>query len=227
MRKKAGSTFRFAPSARRSHFAVERDAPSKEEQAKIVFATEGDTERFYLMELAKVERVHFTMIPAESHGSDPLSVVNAAITQKDKEIAKNNWYADKDKAFAIFDGEEHRAQPGQEKRYYQAIDKANGNDITVILSNPSVEFWFWLNFAYSTAAMHRDAAEHSLKTHIPDYNKAATITSNYRQFLRFRTDTAIANAKRLRLYAKECSSHQFDNPCTHFDTLVCILLGRQ
>lgn len=223
-----GSSYKYDRTLRRSHHAPQREQPTESVRSKIIIATEGPTEAVYFREIVSVERdrVRKVYIPASNIGSNPLSVVRAAIATKDEHVRKKSWM-EGDEAYAVFDGDEHieGGDRGRLDRYYQALDLANGNNIKIVITNPSIEFWYLLHFEYTASPVHRDDALRRVESLIPGYVKGDKFYGTYRNHLQPLLDTAIANARKLRAYSKETGCGNYDNPCTSVDDILCSLLG--
>ena len=217
-----GSSFRFDPNRRRSPHAFERPAAQRAERPLLVVAVEGDTEERYLEEIVRVEREHVAVryIPAERRGSDPRTIVEAAIAAKREQ---RGWRADTDRAYAVFDGDEHaEGNEGKRARVAQALNLAAVHNIYLARSNPSIEFWIVLHHYYTTGAMHRDDALREVERLITGYVKGQTV---YRTHLRARMPVAIQNAARLREHGIAGNCGDCPNPSTGMDELLLFLFG--
>ena len=106
------------------------------------------------------------------HGkhTDPEGVVREAIKLRDKQAAKPNGEP-YDQVWAVFDRE--KQNDPRLKQVPAAIEMARANGIKVALSVPSIEFWLFLHFDFTTKAFDGCAAiKKALKKFIKDYEKS-------------------------------------------------------
>lgn len=93
---------------------------------------EGETERDYFSELARILRVHAHICKGE--GTDPKSIVKTAM-QKSKEAGVKY-----DQIFCVFD------RDNQPSAFIQAIEQCKSKGFIPIVSNPCFEIWPFLHF---------------------------------------------------------------------------------
>jgi len=94
----------------------------------------------------------------EQCGSAPISVVNFAEDKKNE--VTSTVRGDYDEIFCVVDVDEHPS-------LQDAIQKANANDIELIISNPCFEYWHLLHFEKTSKAYtRRDALYSQLKAHL-------------------------------------------------------------
>ena len=200
----------------------ERRAALREQRRKIILACEGTkTEPGYFTELVREERIDIAVnvIIAPHRGTAPVSVVEAAIEERQK-LKHNKRWQPRDEVWAIYDGEEHRAANAE--NWHRAIDMAHGNNVNLAVSNPCFELWFLLHFEDCYAAVDRVEVRRRLKKHIAEYDKSLPV---YTSYLRGHTDAAIARAKQIAAFAQQGDKPPHDNPCTGIGPLVALLLG--
>jgi RloB-like protein len=187
---------------------------------RVLIACEGlVTERKYFEAIRRdlrLSRVEIFVVP--HNGSDPYSVVLAAIDAKREQEREGIWPKGSS-AWAVFDGDEHIENNLQ--NWNTALQQAAQKNINLAISNPSFEFWYLIHFQDYSANLTRVDALKFLKDHIPDYTKAKVL---YPEPLASRTQDAIQRAKKLQNQSLE----EHSNPCCHkVAELVEILLKLQ
>lgn len=116
--------------------------------------TEGErTEDGYLVHWRRAFRDRVLVTVDPFHGT-PLSLVERAVDAKRFEAREQRRGRGRahDEVWCVFDRDEHPYIP-------EALEKAAGNGIGVVLSNPCVELWFVLHFADQTAHVERDVIQ--------------------------------------------------------------------
>ena len=116
--------------------------------------TEGErTEDGYLVHWRREFRDKVIVTIDSFHGG-PLQLVDHAVATKRSEAREERRGGGRphDEVWCVFDRDEHPNIP-------QALDKAAGNGIGVILSNPCIELWFVLHFDDQTAHLERGEAQ--------------------------------------------------------------------
>ena len=125
--------------SRRKNRDLKRQPPKTESYDLVLIVCEGEkTEPYYfknLMSIEKLSSVNISVIP--SNGSDPVSVVDTAI----KERKNQEKYLPFNAIYCVIDRDKH-------PNFNQAIDKANANDIKIIASHPSFEYWYICHFDF-------------------------------------------------------------------------------
>lgn len=157
------------------------------------------------------------VIADNTTGSDPLSVVNSAI----KEFNKDPSY---DSVYCVFDKDKHNT-------YAQALEKIrstrlkNGAELYPITSIPCFEIWLFLHYTFTTSSFYASGNDSNcalvlskLKTYIPDYEKGnRQIFKTVAQKL----PDALTRANQLEEFHKTSGT---DNPSTRVHKLVEALM---
>jgi len=197
-----------------------RRAPTRDVGQKVIIACEGTTERRYFNDIRAARRLAALKVILVQRGTDPRGVVRAAINEREEHRSERNWDAEIDTTWAVYDGDEHRAN--DPTNWHEALDLARGNSIRLAISNPSFEFWYLLHFHDQQAYLTREQALRLLKSHAPDYHKT---TSMFPDPLQPLTRTAIERARALEARAIADSLPAHENPCTGVADLVELLLS--
>lgn len=201
--------------------SFKRNAPKKDIAKKILIACEGKyTEPEYFKAIRQDLRLTTVKIIILPHdGTDPLSVVNKVLEEKQDRKRDRTWL-DEDSAWAVFDGDEHILR--DLNNWHQAIQKAKKENIRLAITNPSIELWYLIHFQDHSANISQDKAEERLNKHIPNYDKARCY---YPEQLKPRTHQAIARANKLDELAKRDNLPEYSNPCcSGISKLVDMLL---
>lgn len=201
-----------------------RRSPYRQIRSKVVIACEGQkTEPLYFSAIRAHLRASAKDIVIVDHkGTDPLTIVQSAVD----EVGRQKPWLAGDQAWAVFDGDEHRQTAAQRQRWDQALGLAAAKHIQVVISNPSFELWYLLHFRPQTANIHRDAALHILKAHLPDYEKSVGVFEALRA-LEPPSGRGQAQAHALALEAMHLRNKlpAWTNPSTAVHVLVNRLLG--
>lgn len=185
---------------------------------RVLIVCEGaKTEPKYFQELRSTFRLSNAniIICGEECGSDPLSVVNYAISKfKDD--------SDYNRVYCVIDRDKHTT-------FDAAIDKlrqtrlGKGTNIYAIVSVPCFEFWLLLHYGYTTRQFCAPGnasncelviSELKKKGRIPGYSKG---DQNIFAITKDKLDLAIQNAKQLQQHNKATNSI---NPSTNIHELV-------
>ena len=207
-------------SKRKSNRNLSRRTAQKEPYQMILIVCEGEkTEINYFKDLIKVEKLSSVNITICSGcGSDPVSVVTTAIKKREEQ----DMYLSFDAVYCAIDRDEH-------KNFDQAIQQARDNDIKLIVSYPSFEYWYLCHFHYSRSPIVRtnnrspgDNCIHILKPKWKnelneEYEK--NIENPYTKLNKY-IDQALTNAKNA---LKDAESNQEPNPSTRVHELVDVL----
>lgn len=186
---------------------------------KIIVVCEGSTEKKYFDGIRKSLRLPTLQIRVvDADGTDPLTLVKAAIALREESIADKLWLMD-DQVWAVFDGDEHLT--ANLVRWKNAIHLARERKVNLAVSNPSFELWYLLHFQDQTANLDRVRAYHLVKKHIKNYQKSSVVWPEPLQEL---TPDAIDRAAGLRLRATNNGLSPYSNPTTDVDILVKALL---
>ena len=139
--------------ARHPRPALGRRRTTPRRRELLVF-TEGErTEDGYLVHWRRAYRDRVLVTIDDFHGT-PLSLVDRAAEAKRREARDERKGRGRahDEVWCMFDNDEH-------PNIAEALDKAAGNGIGVVLSNPCIELWFVLHFADQTAHIERGDAQ--------------------------------------------------------------------
>ncbi|MBI5048642.1 MAG: RloB domain-containing protein [Deltaproteobacteria bacterium] len=182
----------------------------------VLIVCEGaKTEPYYFLGLRK----HLLLsnanivIADKKTGIDPLSVVNFAI----KEFNKDPCY---DRVYCVFDKDKHTTYPAalDKIRSTPRLKKATFHAITSI---PCFEIWLLLHYTFTSRSFSAtgDASncalvEAEIRGHISGYQKG---NRNIFELVKDKLDNAITNAKRLDAFHQTSGT---DNPSTKVHELV-------
>jgi hypothetical protein len=200
-----------------------RSPPTKKVGKKILIACEGRlTEPKYFNAIRQDLRLTTGQILVLPHqGTDPLSVVSAAVEARQEKKREKNWINEQDTAWAVFDGDEHIEN--NPSNWHDAIQKAQSQNIKLAITNPCIEFWYLIHFQDHFANISRTAINTLLKNHIPSYDKSACYYPNP---LRPYTTQAIQRAEQLACQLQRNNLSGYANPCcSEISSLVKELLS--
>ncbi len=205
----------------RASSAFERPGRSRSLGRRILISCEGEeTEYRYFEDIRKSLRMEPNkIIVLEPEASDPLSVVGQVLDERAYRKQEKAW-DENDMAWAVFDGDEHRAN--NINNWREALQLAQVNDIHLAISNPSFEYWYLLHYQNQNSSLTRQQAMRLLKVHIPDYEKSDVIC---REELQSLTKVAIERARQVAHLAEGNDLNAYSNPCTHVCELVEIILS--
>ncbi|OOR89468.1 hypothetical protein B0181_07280 [Moraxella caviae] len=203
--------------SRRKSRNLARNTPKREAYKTVLIVCEGiKTEKTYFEGLINYEKLSSVNVQVFSgRGSDPKSVVETAIQEKEKQ----SQHLDFDEVFCVIDRDTHTT-------FKEAKKLAKDNGIELIISYPCFEYWYLCHFVYSRAPFTRsgrksagDLCEDSLnqewqKAFNRKHNKAEKET--YLSLLRYR-EQAINNAKKSLVEANKDNEY---NPSTEVHLLV-------
>lgn len=212
-------------SPRRYQKRPRRPRPFKVPRTSILIVCEGEkTEPIYFEALRRLLSLTAVEVELASDcGSDPLSVVNHAIKLKDNRAAQYKKllkFSDYGSVWCIFDVERISANPN----FKRAVNKAQGNNICLALSNVCFEYWLHLHFeAIAPPEVKCVDVERNLKRVVPDYKKSDRNVL-YRIAKNF--DVAIINAEALEKSRSWSTKLWTHNPSTNVHHLVRYLQGQ-
>ncbi len=114
--------------------------------------------------------------------------------------------------YCVFDVDTHETLD-------QAIDKARGNEICVILSNPCFEYWYILHFRKTSAPFSSSQnVKSALRREHPAYNESDTTIFNV---VYPKTSEAIKHSKEvLNEQHNDAEDLRDCNPSTHVHKIV-------
>jgi hypothetical protein len=217
-----GSDQLFNNRQERNSASLQRRDATKSSCDRVLIICEGaKTEPLYFKEIKDFCRLNTANIDiyGKECGSDPLSVVNYAIT-KFKEEEKNN--RDYDRVYCIIDRDKHTT-------FNDAMNKLRdttlGEDVIfkAIISVPCFEFWLLLHFTYTTKpfcaqgdASNCDLVVKELKktNRIPGYSKG---DQNIFSLTKEKLPEAIKHAKQLQKHNHDSDSQ---HPATNMHELI-------
>ena len=175
-----------------------RRPASREAGLRLLIVCEGSKTEPYYFELigqfARTRNLH-SKIYGKECGTDPLSVAEYL----EERLVDDSGY---DFAFCVIDRDSHNASKlSHAKALVRALDQKHENtQVRLIISDPSIEYWFILHFEYTRAGFvasggrsRADCAGAHLRTHITDYTK--TSKSDISACIKL-TKTAINNSRK-------------------------------
>ena len=123
--------------SRKQNRNLNRSSAQKEAYDLVLIVCEGEkTEPYYFRDLMRMEKLSSVNISVISgNGSDPVSVVDTAIEKREQQAK----YLPFDAIYCVIDRDKH-------PNFNQAIDKAKANNIKIIVSYPSFEYWYICHF---------------------------------------------------------------------------------
>ncbi len=197
---------------------LKRRAAYKKARKVVLIVCEGKkTEPQYFISLR--QKLRMSNVEVEIIGKEcdsaPITVVDHAIDLKEK-AGKSSIRDNYDEIWCVMDVE----APQPHESLKRAIQKANSNGLSVILSNPCFEYWFLLHFKRTSAQFLSNAKVRKalqVKKYLPDYEKndSGVFAKIYPK-----TATAISNANAVineKHYGEDLSGC---NPSTHVFRIV-------
>lgn len=146
-------------------------------------------------------------------GSAPISVVNYATDL----MKKDTGY---DKVYCVIDRDRH-------PNFREALQKAKGKKIEVIVSIPCFEYWLLLHYDYITTPFQAAQGSHceevikALKKYEPNYEKGKNfLKQHYSCCLKEKQDTAIKNARKRESECQHEKLLENKNPYTQMYLLI-------
>ncbi len=209
--------------ARRPTASFQRPSRQRSIGRRILISCEGEkTEYGYFEDVRKSLHMEPNkIIVLKPEASDPPGIVKQALEERTYRQQEKEW-DEEDLAWAVFDGDEHKAHNIENWR--QALQIAQEKDIRLAISNPSFEYWYLLHYQDQTGYLTRQQALSLLKTHIPKYEKSDVL---YRGELQHRTESTIIRAKQVAHQASADALEPYSNPCTYVWELVELILSLQ
>lgn len=189
----------------------------REPYDRVLIVTEGQkTEPLYFRELViryRINTANVRIVPS-TLGSDPESVVTAALAMRDEEVLQGEQY---DQVYCVFDRDSHA-------NFGPASEKANREGIRVARSWPCFEYWLLLHYEFVRRPFARtqrrspcDNCIATLRQHLAGYEKA---TPGLFGRLEERLDQATSSARQALADAQATSEA---NPSTEVHLLVAYL----
>lgn len=154
--------------------SYERQEGSKEPRKSILIVSEGSkTEPIYFNSLRKNLQLSMVEVKVVGAGAAPITVVNRAIELRDerkRQAKTSGGRVAYEVVYCVVDVEAPKAES-----LSRAVDKARGNKLEVILSNPCFEYWYILHFRKTSAPFNTSqAAKSALKREHPAYCESDT-----------------------------------------------------
>lgn len=202
--------------------SFERAIEWRKSNEVVLIVCEGEkTEPNYLRGLIRALRIGSATINIldTEHGSDPVSVLNAAIVEFEKDTSLY------DRVYCVFDRDGH-ANYATVLNLAKNHALAKRNVLFVANSVPCFEIWLLLHFKYTTQAYVKAGNKSPCDCLVSDL-KQADLLPNYEknhrgiyELVSAKTDSAVRNAKMLDKYNRGVGS---DNPSTKMHDLVTYL----
>ena len=191
---------------------------SKEPRKSILIVCEGSkTEPIYFNSLKSNLRLSMVEVEIVGEGAAPITVVNRAIElrQERRRVAKTSvGRATYDVVYCVIDVEAPKAES-----LLRAVNKAEGNRLEVILSNPCFEYWYILHFRKTSAPFNTSQdAKSALRQEHPAYCESDTTIFDVVYPM---TANAIKHSKEV-LKEQHNDAEDLDdcNPSTHVHKIV-------
>ena len=188
----------------------------KEPRKSILIVCEGEkTEPIYFNALKETLRLIMVDVEIVGEGGAPITVVNRAIARREdrKIIAKKSLTkTEYEVIYCVVDVDTHETLD-------QAIDKARGNEICVILSNPCFEYWYILHFRKTSAPFSSSQnVKSALRREHSAYSESDTTIFNV---VYPKTSDAIKRSKEvLNEQHNDAEDLRDCNPSTHVHNIV-------
>ena len=183
----------------------QRKTNSRKEKPLVLIVPEGaETEKVYFQHFNKPEKpVKIKVVENSSDGAktDYASLLKKAIGYKNKYSLSKAKGAS---VWVVADGDIDYKTPGaaeaKEKALLEARTAAEKNGISILISNPCFELWYYLHFDFSTGfIMDYPSMKEKLLPHLSDYEKNKDVFDQLSE----KTETAIAHAIRLETFHEE------------------------
>ena len=148
--------------------SVSRKSGARVPAMRIVVVSEGEnTEPRYLRAFSRVYGDQTVRLRPIGGVGDPRAVVDRAIAERDE--ARRDPYAARDSFWAMFDRDDHH-------KFFEAINLAHGNGISLAISNPCFELWGIFHYEDQDAPIHRHQCQRRLgqlcQSYLPRADKA-------------------------------------------------------
>jgi len=158
----------------RKIYSYKRPRGFKESRRSILIASEGSkTEPMYFNALKNRLRLAMVDVEVVGEGAAPITVVDRAIelrTERKRAAKKSLTKAEYDVVYCVIDVEAPTAES-----LARAVDKARGNRLEVILSNPCFEYWYILHFKKTSAPFNTSQnTKSALRQEHPAYCESDT-----------------------------------------------------
>jgi hypothetical protein len=196
--------------------SLARPAKFIEPKVEIVIACEGkNTEPRYFQDCIDGYGAGLVTLRVLPKTGVPLTVVNAAVDEREKLLTKrrrsNDSFDAVFRVWAVFDRDEH---PNVDA----ALKLANDKNIDVAYSNPCFEVWPLLHLMDYGSQEERDKVQHTLRENMPNYNHADGAVIDF-GLIKDCFPEAYDRSLR-QLQARENEGAPFGRPCTTVGCLV-------
>ena len=182
-----------------------RKTSSRKERPLVLVVPEGtETEKLYFQHFNSPDknvRVEVAENTSAGAKTDYDSLLKKAIRYSNKlKLSKRKG----DSVWIVADGDVDYNTPGaaeiKENALLKARIEAEKNGVSLIISNPCFEFWYYLHFEYSTGFI-KDyfSMKNKLQPYLQDYQKNKDIFEQLRE----KTDLAIERATHLENFHEE------------------------
>lgn len=168
-----------------------RRPPSREPRTRLLIVCEGGrTEPDYLEGFRRSRRVPAGLVVVVPHmGGSPMSIVEHAIELKEaarrESRRRGDPTLDYGETWCVYDVDDHDAnaiRPAQEK--------ADGNGVSLAVSNPSFELWLYLHFADPPGMQPRRWLHDQISKRLQRYGKAVDFDRHFAAGCRQAADRA-------------------------------------
>lgn len=150
---------------------------------------------------------------SRGNSTDPKGIVRDLLKFIDTEIGRESG----DKYYAVFDTDVNKNLQSQ---IDDAKRLAKKNEVEIITSTPTFEFWYLLHFGYTTKIYNSsEKVVEELETKIKGYTKSM----NTYPFIRMYTSNAIKNAKRLEKHHKDLGQVLDNENCVPYTSVYKVV----
>ncbi|WP_019176248.1 RloB family protein [Methanomassiliicoccus luminyensis] len=165
---------------------LRRRKQSGRERRKLLYLVcEGErTEPIYFNNFRTPE-CDFRIIILSDHNNDPIGLVSRAIKVIDDEVFDSEYG---DQVWCVFDVDQN-----SDEKLQAALGMATDRGISIALSNPCFEIWYYIHFTFCSSKLSRQDLLVKLDNYIKDYNKTMNVFECTKDML----PMAIKNAKKL------------------------------
>lgn len=177
----------------------------------ILIGTEGNnrTETKYLENFRR-HLSEYSIVFARGNDTDSLGVINNTIYSMNEEELN---LKEGDLVYSLIDYDVNVPREKLNKLNI-AIEKAQENNIKVLISNPTFEIWYLLHYRYSTKSFNsNEDVIYELKKYIKNYQKNLDVYNR----LIDKLPNAIDNAKKLENYHSKQGNTSLGDKCPSSD----------
>jgi hypothetical protein len=203
---------------------IKRTPPVKS-KPKVAVVVDGETEAWYLQMLRRNEPQIAVDIKPELPTKKTLEAQYDKVCELSQMYDTVYWILDLDTVLK----ESQEAPKGSKKaidtflEYQRAIGKQHKN-VTVIINNPCLEFWFLLHFEYTTKGFANcESAEKQLSKHFSGYEKTQKFFTRQENDIYLQLKPYLPNAiqysKKLPPFDKDDANKSLSEMYKLFDAL--------